>query len=122
MFADPAVITVDGAAKSLVRINQDKYSSEYLLRTAVDEWRLIVRNSTYLDKQLKVEFDRHTAQFTHVIFPTATAPAYRRKSYVVMENQRGDSIVGPVAIAQALLSFLTASSGANLTKLTNFES
>lgn len=50
MFADPQTLTVNAVAKALVRINQDQYSSEYLLRSSTDEFRLKIRNSSYLDK------------------------------------------------------------------------
>jgi len=123
MFADPAVITVNGVAKSLVRINQDKYSSEYLLRSDTEEYRLIVRNTSYPDKRNKtITYDRHTADLAHTVFATPTTSQFVRHTYVVFENQRGDTIVNPVYVALGLLNYLSASSGANLTKLTNFES
>jgi hypothetical protein len=51
MFADPSVVTINAVAKNLVRINQDKYSSEYLLRSSTEEFRLNIRNSSYADKK-----------------------------------------------------------------------
>jgi len=122
-FADPAVITVNGVAKSLVRIRQDGYSSEYLLRTASEEFRLNVRNTNYLDKKRGVTIDRHNAELIHTVFPVAPATLSTiRKAYVVIENQRGDTLVDPTNDAVGLLSFLTQSSAANVTKMLNLES
>lgn len=123
MFADPAVISINAVNKSLVRINQDKYSSEYLLRSATNELRLNIRNTqARLDKKTGQSIERHNAEFIETVFATATTPAYVRKTYVVIENQVGDTLVDPLYDAVGLLSFLTASSGANITKMMNSES
>lgn len=123
MFADPAVITINGVAKSLTRINQDKYSSEYLLRTATEEYRMNVRNTSYPDKKRNVTIDRHNVELIHTVFPVAPATLSTvRKTYTVIENQRGDTLTDPVLEAAGLAGYLTASSNANLAKLMNFES
>lgn len=123
MFADPAPLTVNTVAKNLVRINQDKYSSEYLLRSTTDEFRLNIRNSTYLDKKRGVMIDRHNVELIHTVFPVAPATlSCVRKTYVVIENQQGDTLTESTHVAAALFSYLTASSNANIGKLLNFES
>lgn len=122
MFADPAVVAVNGSNKSLVRINQDKYSSEYLLRSATDEFRLFIRNSNRFDKAVNAKVDRHNAEFIHTVFPTDTTPLIVRKVYTVIENQQGDTLVDPTYVATGLMAFLTASSSANITKMLNSES
>lgn len=120
MFTDPSILTVNAVAKSLIRINQDGYSSEYLLRTGTDEFRLLIRNTTYVDKKRAVSIDRHNVDFTHTVFPVAPATLSTvRHAYAVIENQQGDTIVDPVKVAAALFVFL---SEANITKLMNLES
>jgi hypothetical protein len=120
MFADPSVVTINAVAKNLVRINQDKYSSEYLLRTATNEYRLAVRNSSYVDKKRGVTVDRHNIELIETVFPVAPATlSFIRKAYCVIENQRGDTLVDPRNVAQGLLTFLT---NANIDKMMNFES
>ncbi|DAD50539.1 coat protein [ssRNA phage Gerhypos.4_57] len=123
MFADPQTLTVNAVAKALVRINQDEYSSEYLLRTTTNEFRLKIRNTSYRDKARNVMIDRHNVEFTETVFPVAPATLSTvRKTYVVIENQQGDTLADPTYDAAALLSWLTASTNANITKLMNFES
>lgn len=120
MFADPSVVTINAVAKNLVRINQDKYSSEYLLRTATEEFRLNLRNSSYTDKKRGVVIDRHNAELIHTVFPVAPATLSTiRKTYAVIENQRGDTLTDPRNAALGLFAFLTS---ANIDKLMNFES
>lgn len=123
MFADPSTITINGSAKALVKINQDQYSSEYLLRSALDEYRLTIRNTSYTQKGTNVRFDRHTVELKHIVFPVAPATLSTcRKVYTVVENQQGDTLTDPVLVASGLFAWLTASTNANLTKLMNFES
>lgn len=123
MFADPAVVTINAVAKNLVRINQDKYSSEYLLRSATEEYRLFIRNSSRNDSRTGKVIDRHNAELIHTVFPVAPATmATVRKAYVVIENEQGDTLADPTYVAAGLLAFLTASSNANITKMLNSES
>jgi hypothetical protein len=123
MFADPTTVTIDGNAKALVRINQDQYSSEYLLRSTTDEFRLRIRNTSFLDRKRNVTIDRHNVELIQTIFPVAPATLSTvRKAYIVLENQQGDTLADPVKMAAGLYAWLTASTNANLTKLVNFES
>jgi len=120
MFADPSVVTINAVAKNLVRINQDKYSSEYLLRSSTEEFRLNIRNTNYLDKKRAVTIDRHNIELIQTVFPVAPATTSTvRKSYVVIENQRGDTLVDPRNVALGLCAFLTS---AKIDQLMNFES
>jgi hypothetical protein len=123
MFTDPQTITVNAVPKSLQKINQDKYSSEYLLRSSTDEYRLIIRNSSGLNKKRGVTVDRHNVEFTHTVFPVAPATLSTvRKVYFVIENQQGDTLTDPTNVAAGLFAWATASSNANITKVMNFES
>nr|UJQ85544.1 MAG: hypothetical protein 2 [Leviviridae sp.] len=122
MFADPAALTINAVAKNLVKINQDGYSSEYLLRSTTDEFRLRIRNASRTEKASGIKIDRHNVELIQTVFGTAPAPNVTRKVYVVIENQQGDTLTDPTNVAVGLLSWLTASSAANITKLMNFES
>jgi hypothetical protein len=120
MFGDPLSVTINGVAKSLNKVNQDGYSSEYLLRTDTEEFRLTLQNVARFDNKRKVAIDRHTAQLTHTVFPVAPATLSTiRKTYSVIENQQGDILVNSQYVASGLYGLLTAP---NITKLLNFES
>lgn len=121
-FSDPAVVTVNAVAKNLLRINQDGYGSTYRLRSATDDYTMIVKNSSYKEKGTGRQVDRHTIDILLTVFATATVPEIKRHCYVVVENQLGDTLTDPRDVVVGLLTFLTASSGANITKLLNFES
>jgi hypothetical protein len=120
MFADPAVVTINAVAKNLVRINQDKYSSEYLLRSTTEEYRLNIRNTSYTDKTRGVVINRHNVELVHTVFPVAPATLSTiRKTYTVIENQIGDTLTDPRNVALGIYAFLTS---AFIDKLMNFES
>lgn len=123
MFADPQSVTVNAVAKSMQKINQDKYSSEYLLVSATDEFRLHIRNTSSKNKQRNVVINRHNVELTHTVFPVAPATLSTiRKVYFVIENQQGDTLTDPTNVASALFAWAIASTNANITKLMNFES
>lgn len=124
MFADPQTVTLDAptGAKSLVKINQDGYSSEYLLKEAASgEYRLKIRNSINGSKRDGVmTVERHNVELTHILYPTTTYPhGLRRKAYIVIENEVGDDPVFVNDLAEALLTWCTE---ANIVKLLAFES
>nr|QDH89702.1 MAG: hypothetical protein H1RhizoLitter1382_000003 [Leviviridae sp.] len=123
MFADPQTLTVNAVAKALQKINMDKYSSEYLLRSTTEEYRLFIRNSSRFDKARGVQIDRHNVEFRWTVFPVAPATrSYVRRMYAVVENEVGDTTVDPVNLAIALCNWLSASSGSNVSKMINYES
>lgn len=118
-FADTITITINSVAKTLVRINQDGYSSEYFLRGTLDEFRLKIRNSSYVNKTSGKTVDRHNVEFTQLVYATTTVPAINRKAYAVLENERADGVTEPLNFDLGYVAFF---SSANITKLLNYES
>jgi hypothetical protein len=120
-FSDPLNVTINAVAKPLVRINQDKYSSEYMLRSSTEEYRLNIRNTTYADKKRGgILIDRHNIELIHTVFPVAPATVSTvRKIYAVLENQQGDTLTDPAYVGAGLAGLLTVP---NLTKMMSFES
>lgn len=45
MFSDPLAITYNGASKSLVRVNQDSYGSDYSLDDGQQKFKLTIRHT-----------------------------------------------------------------------------
>ncbi|DAD50567.1 TPA_asm: coat protein [ssRNA phage Zoerhiza.4_19] len=123
MLGNTLTFTVNGSAVTLTRIRDDNYSSEYRLRTTTDEYRAFVRNSNYADKKRPGRsVDRHQIEFTREVFPVAPATvSFIRKSYLTLENDKGDSVTEPVFMASALCNAATASTNALLTSVINNE-
>jgi hypothetical protein len=120
MFADPASLTIGAEIVDVIRIRQDNYSSEYLFRTDICEYRLQIRNTSYPDKKRGVTIDRHNVELVQVVFPVAPSTmSVVRKAYTVIENQQGDALGSVEDLATGLSGFLT---GPNILKMLNFES
>lgn len=121
MFADTITITINAVPKTLTRVNQDGYSSEYLLRGSDDEFRLTIRNTSFVDKARGgKKVDRHTCQLIQTVFPVAPATVSTiRKAYVVLENEAADGVTLPLQFDLGYMAFFTS---ANITKMLNWES
>jgi len=120
MFSDTLTVTINAIAKVLTRVNQDGYSSEYLLRESDGQFRMKLRNSSYNDKARGVVVDRHNIELVHTVYPVApsTQPLVR-KYYSVLENDQTDLVVSSAKFAVGVVGFQTE---ANITKLLNWES
>lgn len=119
-FADPQSFPLSSGARSLTRINQDGYSSEW--RSSVnttDQIRMRIRHSTVPAKGTEPAKDRHNVEIVRTVYATATAAAYTEKCYVVIEQAQSNA---SVEYGNALSSWLTATTNAALTKLMGWES
>lgn len=120
MLGDTLTFTINAVAKALVKINQDKYSSEYVLREADGIWTCNVRHTTYKEKATGLTIDRHNVELIHVIHPVAPATQGRTvKSYLVFEQARDDVSALPNQQVLGFAGFFTAPT---ITKLINYES
>jgi len=121
MFSDTLTITINGVGKTLTRINQDGYSSEYLLAGTADSYRLRLRNSPGVDKARGGKATNvHNVEFIQEIYPVAPATVSTiRKVYTVFQHDNGDDLTAVAKFVTGLLAFQTE---ANSTKLINWES
>lgn len=117
MFADPITVTINAVAKQLVRINQDNYSSEYLLRESDREFRLKIRNTS--SSRAGVVYSRHSVELTERIYAVGATPEVNRKSYTTFEHSNNDTGAALQNTVKGQIDFLTA---ANIGKLLNSES
>ncbi len=117
-FADPITVTINAVAKTLVKINQDKYSSEYFRRETDREFTLRIQQKSINSNGRKL--DRHSVELTETIYPTEALPeGIFRKSYVVIDNLRTDAGTDLGKTVVGLMGFITE---ANVAKLVNYES
>lgn len=67
-FANPLVINYAAGTKSLPKINQDGYGSEYYLRETTQEFRLLIRHSKETSKAGSPVVERHNVSLTRTVF------------------------------------------------------
>lgn len=119
MLADPLVITIAGSGKSLNKINQDSFGSEYLLRNSTTEYRAKVRHSTTKADATGQVYDRHNFELNVLTFASGATPESHQKFYFVIETLPSNTNVDmPDAVADLMI----ASSDAFLTALMSWQS
>lgn len=115
---DPLVITINGSAKSLNKINQDNYGSEFLLREATQEIRAKVRHSKLKADANGIVRDNHNFEVVVTTFATDTTVEDYEKFYSNMiRNPSKTDVDLPDAVADLMI----ASSDAFLLKLNTWQ-
>lgn len=114
---DPTVLTLARGSTSLIRINQDKFTSQFRFNDAVSKVEMNVRHSSVVREGLT--YDRHNIELLETIYATSTVAQLTRKCYLVFEQPSSDVSIVNVT---GLLTGLTAGTNALLTKLMNWES
>lgn len=97
MLGDTITITVNAVAKALKKINQDSYSSEYLLREVDGEYRLKVRHSTDKGTIRGEIMDRHNVELSRTVFGTSPDDGY---TVIVSSTLRNPQRVAGVEVDQ----------------------
>lgn len=118
MIGDTVGVTVNAVAKTLPKINNDNYSSEYSLKEATQQFVMKIRNS--YDKSNAIgRVQRHNVELTQTVYASGATPEIVRKVYVVIVNNESDDATQLGYLQAALNGFMTA---ANVAKLANMES
>jgi hypothetical protein len=119
-FGDTVTITINSVAKVLNRINQDGYSSEYLLRETTGEYNLKFKHSK--DKLVVNGFpqERHYTVFTHTVYAVAgVSPQYVRSIASTLLFDKTDVKATALLFDVGFVAFHTSG---NMGKLLDWES
>lgn len=73
------------------RVNQDAYSSEYLILGTLSRHRIRVRHSIVKATSVRPAYDRHNVEVVETVYATATEAEFDRKVYFVIENLPSDA-------------------------------
>lgn len=121
MLGDTITLTHNSVARVLSKINQDNYSSEYLLRTSTNEYRLNVRHGqeSVAKNSGVAPFERHNIELRVTTFATTTAPQIEHVVSTVVRTRKGSDPADALLAAKAAVAWM---SDANLTKLIAWES
>jgi bifunctional N-acetylglucosamine-1-phosphate-uridyltransferase/glucosamine-1-phosphate-acetyltransferase GlmU-like protein len=91
-FGSTLAIVINSVTKTLNRINQDNYGSEYYLRGTTDEYRVKVRHSKEAPQKDGTVNDRHNIEVTHTIFATSSTKQIIRQFYIVGRVPQDDAL------------------------------
>lgn len=110
-------LTVNG--KTLTKIKEEGYTSEYYFRDATEMYTLQVRHQKTKAKGDVPVKDRHNVELVITTFATAEAAEIVEKTYLVVEQMPNNSTI---TLPTALMSALTASTNALITSVIGWES
>lgn len=119
-FGDTITITINSVAKVLNKINQDGFSSEYLLRETTGEFSMNIRHSR--DKAIVNGFplERHNVVLKQTIYPVApSTPGMVRQISTTLVADRTDVAATLLLFDVGFVGFLTSG---NMGKVLNWES
>lgn len=119
MLGNTLVLPQVGGDITLIKINQDQYSSEYLFKNSTTQYRARVRHSKTAPTGDRPAYDRHNFEVVQTIFAAGEVPEYERKFYFVWEVLPSET---SLALADAVSDLTIASSNAFLTSLLAWES
>lgn len=119
MFTEPLVLTVGGSAKSLNRTGTNDVGSKYA--TADTAYRVTINHENTKTRSrhvIRVDFDSLVAN------PLITGQQVPQSMsvWLAVNTNRGYDTATAKAVVDALVAYLTATSGANVTKLLGGES
>lgn len=106
---NPLVITVNSVAKSLPKINQDNYGSEYYLREATEDYRVKIRHSKEAAQKNGSQLERHNVELTRTIFAASTDERdVVLQTYTVIRCEKSSDLTKLGHTQAALNGLLTA--------------
>lgn len=102
MFANTLTLTIGGVAKTLNRVNQDNYGSEYTFVSDTESIRCQIRHTT--DKITTGEVKRHNVYVERTIFAT---PSTTEKYFSVTGTLRARFDSAPSDLLSLWVGFTT---------------
>jgi hypothetical protein len=118
MLGNTLVLPISGGDITLVKINQDAYSSEYALRTSTIVWTAKIRH-TKVKTASGLMYDRHNFEVVKTTLATDTVPEFYQKFFFVDERKPGDTVV---TLADGVADLMILTSNAFLNSLVQWES
>lgn len=119
MLGNTLVLPLSSGNVTLLKINQDSYSSEYMFRDATHQFRARVRHTKTAATASRPSYDRHNFEVVETIFVAGVVAEYERKFYFVIEQLPNDT---SVVIGDGVADLCIATSNAFLTSLLAWES
>lgn len=87
MFANTLTLTIDAVARTLLRVNQDNYGSEYLYKDSVEKITMKIRHSTETQNSLPV--NRHNVFVERTVYGTVSVPEKYFSTTITLRDREG---------------------------------
>jgi hypothetical protein len=119
MLGNTLVLPLSSGNITLIKINQDSYSSEYLFRDTTHQFRAKIRHSKTNPTATTPAKDRHNFEVVQTIFAAGAVAEYERKFYFVHEHLPSDT---SVVLIDGIADLAIATSNAFAVSLLAWES
>jgi len=119
MLGNTLVLPQVGGDITLVKINQDAYSSEYMFKNSTSQYNAKIRHTKTSPKVGEVALDRHNFEVVQTVFAAGEVAEYKRKFYFVWEVKASETSKD---LADAVADLMIVTSNAFLTSLLGWES
>lgn len=119
MLGNTLVLPQVGGDITLIKINQDTYSSEYLFKNSTVQYRARIRHTKTNPTNGRPAYDRHNFEVVQTIFAAGEVAEYERKFYFVLEVLPSET---SLALPDAVADLMILTSNAFLTSLLAWES
>jgi len=119
MLGNTLVLPQSGGDITLIKINQDTYSSEYLFKNSTVQYRARIRHTKTNGTTDRPAYDRHNFEVVQTIFAAGEVAEYERKFYFVLEVLPSET---SLALPDAVADLMILTSNAFLTSLLAWES
>lgn len=87
MFSNTLTLTIDAVAKTLIRVNQDNYGSEYLFKDSVEKISMKIRHSS--ETQAGFPVNRHNVFVEHTVYGTPTTSEKYFSTTITLRDREG---------------------------------
>ena len=124
MFPNTLDITVLGSARTLARVNQDKFSSNYRYRSAALNLDLAIRHTDRpTPGKVGIKTERHNVEMTATVFSTVDGVLVSTvsKAYFVFELETGAAATAAHDMLDGILAVFSTDDD-KFASLVNWES
>jgi len=119
MLGNTLVLPQVGGDITLVKINQDAYSSEYMFKNSTSQYTAKIRHTKTSPRNGLPALDRHNFEVVQTVFEVGEVAEYQRKFYFVWEVKPSETSKD---LADAVVDLMILTSNAFLTSLLGWES
>jgi len=114
MFGSTIALTIGGVGRTLNRVNQDNYGSEYSYRGSADAIVLKIRHTEDSVDGDGVVMLRHNVYVERQFYPTSTDPMKKQSFTFTMRGGKNEAPTAMSDLAIAAIAWLSASTNGAL--------
>jgi hypothetical protein len=118
MLGETFVLPRSSGSVTLVRINQDGFTTLYRFNDSTKKIEVTVRHIVGQDRLRKTPVDIHTLEVVETVYQVGDVAEYERRDYLTFRRKASDTSIENV---DAICDYLIASANSKLISIMNWE-